>query len=185
MALRARRAARRDLHGGAAVSRGPARPARAARAHRRARSDPGARGLAARDPGAPGLHRHRAAAVRRDPRPRRARAPARALRHRRRAQGPDPADPAAREGRRSLGIWINAAQHRVPLGARRSSRSPARGRSPRSSTSGPRRSTSSASPACSSRRSARSIPSEQARFTAGLVDLRQREGLYQRGRATA
>ena len=74
------------------------------------------------------LHRRRAAAVRRDPLSRRARARATPPTSWSCVQGPDPVDPGAREaeGRRHLG---QRRQRALSLGAELSTRSPRRGRS--------------------------------------------------------
>ncbi len=105
--------ARRDLHGGAAVS-ARVRPARCSRCwpcvHAERRS--ATRSWCPRSrqhevAGAAGLHRHGTAAVRRDPRserqPRRAR-----LRYRRGAQRARPSRSSCAKSSKVAGIWVNA-----------------------------------------------------------------------------
>ena len=146
MAVRARRAARRDLHGDAAVSaRSRCAAARVLRAHRRSaiRSwcprSRSTRSRCARASPAPSCCCSARSSI-----PTARRAAAR-LRHRRRAQGPDRADPCCARKRKIARHLDQRRQHRVPLRAVVLRGRLARARSTRSSMSGPRRSTSSGS----------------------------------------
>ena len=130
----------------------------------------GARSVAARDPRAPGFHRHRAAAVRRDPRS--ARPPQQPLTSW--SSWGQLSRSGAREGEevRHLGHAESTAFRSAPSFFAVASSRPI----DQIVMSERRRSGRSRVPSVSERAI---DPEEQARFTLGLVDLRVRQGLYQ------